>query len=151
MNCGLSKIRLVHMYVYVYLGCFFVWHYNFNNIFYCAESSECQVHPNQKSEAIQASYTLLRGFLNAMDAYDNVCSNFFICEAAHQASKSGKIGKTLAKVASSNAQSWLLDADRSLHNGTEHAGLRGCDFNDCFEIFPCSRFHKTYKKPIPIL
>ena len=49
-------------------------------------------------EVVFASYSLFRGFLNAMDAEDSMCSRFVICEAAKEASKLGWIGTSLAKV-----------------------------------------------------
>ena len=50
-------------------------------------------------EGVLASYSLFRGFLNAMDAEDSICSQFFICEGSHEAAKLGWIGTSLAKVA----------------------------------------------------
>ena len=112
---------------------------------------DCQQAPEKRQEVVQACYTLLRGFLNAMDAYDNDCSNFFTCEATKEASKLGKIGQVLAKVASSNAHFWLFELNGNSHNRTEEAGLHGCGTEDCQRKYPCSRFHKTYKKPQRIL
>ena len=94
---------------------------------------------------------MLRGFLNALDAHDKTCSNFFICQAAQESSKAGQFGQLLAKVASSNAESWLTSINATLHMGTMNAGLhgvneiiteQGCELN-----FPCKNFQKTFKKP----
>ena len=49
-------------------------------------------------EAILASYSIFRGFLNAMDAEDSTCSQYFICEGSQEAAKLGWIGRSLAKV-----------------------------------------------------
>ena len=88
---------------------------------------------------------MLRGFMNALDAHDQNCSNFFICQAAQESRKIGDVGKNLAKIASSNAESWLTN----INIGTKNNGLfgtnqidGGCDFK-----FPCRNFQKTYKKP----
>lgn len=54
---------------------------------------------NHGKTAVMASYSMFRGFLNAMDAEDPNCSRLFMCEASKEASKLGSIGKTLAKVA----------------------------------------------------
>ena len=94
---------------------------------------------------------MLRGFMNALDAHDQNCSNFFICQAAQESRKIGEVGKNLAKVASSNAESWLTSINATLHLGTMNAGLygvneiiteQGCELN-----FPCKKFQKTFKKP----
>ena len=94
---------------------------------------------------------MLRGFLNALDAHDKTCSNFFICQAAQESSRAGQFGQLLAKVASSNAESWLTSINATLHMGTMNAGLhgvneiiteQGCELN-----FPCKNFQKTFKKP----
>merc|ERR1740122_653974 len=69
----------------------------------------------QKEEVMLASYSMLRGFLNALDAHDKTCSNFFICQAAQESSKAGQFGQLLAKVASSNAESWLTSINATLH------------------------------------
>ena len=65
------------------------------------------MNDDHKKEVMLASYSMLRGFLNALDAHDKTCSNFFICQAAQESSKAGQFGQLLAKVASSNAESWL--------------------------------------------
>jgi hypothetical protein len=51
-----------------------------------------------QKEVFLASYSLLRGFLNAMDAQESKCSNLFMCEAAQEAAKIGQIGQIVAKV-----------------------------------------------------
>ena len=53
-------------------------------------------------EVVFASYSLFRGFLNAMDAEDSMCSRFFICEATKETSKLGWIGTSLANERSSS-------------------------------------------------
>ena len=58
----------------------------------------CQPNSDHGKEAMLASYSLFRGFLNAMDAEDPSCSRLFMCEASQEASRIGVIGKTLAKV-----------------------------------------------------
>ena len=50
-------------------------------------------------EGALASYSMFRGFLNAMDTSTQDCSALFICEAATQAAKTGKTGYTVAKAA----------------------------------------------------
>ena len=106
---------------------------------------------DHKKEVMLASYSMLRGFMNAMDAHDQICSNFYICQAAKESSKTGQVGKILAKVASSNAESWLNSINSTLHMGAKNAGLHGsgeflkegtCELN-----YPCKYFHKTYKTP----
>ena len=116
------------------------------------QQHECVIGVENKQEVMEASYSMLRGFLNALDAQDKICSNFFVCEAAEEASKLGLIGKMLAKVASSNAESWLTNTNSTLHHGTQLAGEYGtlsgnqtCNFK-----FPCSKYHTTYKKPVLI-
>ena len=49
-------------------------------------------------EVVLASYSLFRGFLNALNAENSTCSQFIICEASKEAAKLGWIGKSLAKV-----------------------------------------------------
>ena len=66
------------------------------NVMMC-NSQQSGAHWNQ--EGVLASYSLFRGFLNAMDAEDSICSQFFICEGSHEAAKLGWIGTSLAKVA----------------------------------------------------
>ena len=92
---------------------------------------------------------MLRGFMNALDAHDQICSNFFICQAAQESRKIGEVGKNLAKIASSNAESWLKSINSTLHMGTKIAGLYGTNEIDggCDLEFPCRNFQKTYKKP----
>ena len=92
---------------------------------------------------------MLRGFMNALDAHDQNCSNFFICQAAQESRKIGEVGKNLAKVASSNAESWLTSINSTLHSGTKIAGLYGTNQIDggCDLEYPCKNFQKTYKKP----
>jgi len=114
------------------------------------DNSVCGINGNQKNETILASYSMLRGFLNALDAHDQVCSNYFMCQAAFNASKMGDIGLNLAKIASSNADSWLNGINATLHQGTKIAGLHGTnknltEENGCEQSFPCKRFHKMYK------
>ena len=113
--------------------------------------SICNMNDDHKKEVMLASYSMLRGFLNALDAHDKTCSNFFICQAAQESSKAGQFGQLLAKVASSNAESWLTSINATLHMGTMNAGLhgvneiiteQGCELN-----FPCKNFQKTFKKP----
>ena len=97
------------------------------------------------------------GFLNTLDAQDQTCSNYFICQASREASKVGNVGQLLAKVASSNAESWLTNVNSTLHKGTKYAGIKGSDekrvpygqedYNSCEKEFPCKNFPKTYKKP----
>ena len=53
-------------------------------------------------EGALASYSMFRGFLNAMDTSTQDCSALFICEAATQAAKTGKTGYTVAKAARYN-------------------------------------------------
>ena len=55
-------------------------------------------HPEFREGAL-ASYSMFRGFLNAMDAETPACSKLFICEAAVQASKRGQTGFLVAKAA----------------------------------------------------
>ena len=109
------------------------------------------MNDDHKKEVMLASYSMLRGFLNALDAHDKTCSNFFICQAAQESSKAGQFGQLLAKVASSNAESWLTSINATLHMGTMNAGLhgineiiteQGCELN-----FPCKNIQKTFKKP----
>ena len=113
--------------------------------------SICNVNDDHKKEVMLASYSMLRGFLNALDAHDKTCSNFFICQAAQESSKAGQFGQLLAKVASSNAESWLTSINATLHMGTMNAGLhgvneiiteQGCELN-----FPCKNIQKTFKTP----
>ena len=113
------------------------------------EHETCFVgNSGDKKEVLEASYSMLRGFFNALDAHDNICSNYFVCEAAREASKLGEIGQILSKVASSNAQSWLLNVDELKHNGTQIAGETGSFKNqDCLHFYPCYKIHETYKKP----
>ena len=87
--------------------------------------------------------------MNALDAEDQICSNYFICQAAQESRKVGEVGQNLAKVASSNAESWLKSINSTLHMGTKIAGLYGANEieNICDLEFPCRSFHKTYKKP----
>lgn len=108
---------------------------------------ECVVGNDNKKEVLEASYSMLRGFLNALDAHDKNCSNYFVCEAAQEAAKLGAVGKTLAGVASANAQSWLLHANETLHSGTEDAGKHGSGELSCLEKYPCKDFHSNYKRP----
>lgn len=96
-------------------------------------------------EAILASYSIFRGFLNAMDAQDPTCSQFFICEGSQEAAKLGWIGRSLAKVGSSNANSWLTNINQELHNGTETAGITGSEQKDCRIMFPCNQTSKSYR------
>ena len=95
-----------------------------------------------------ASYNMLRGFLNAMDAQNIDCANYFICEAASESAKLGQFGQVMAKVASSNAQAWLSNISLELFNGTTQAGLHGIGKKSCFDKFPCYKTAKSYKKPI---
>ena len=67
--------------------------------FSAMEDELCHNQTNQGKTAILASYSMFRGFLNAMDAQDPTCSRFFMCEASKEASKLGPVGKILAKVA----------------------------------------------------
>ena len=119
----------------------------------------CSTNEDHKKETIFASYSMLRGFLNTLDAQDQICSNYFICQASREASKVGHVGQLLAKVASSNAESWLTSVNATLHKGTKYAGIKGSgekvtdhgreDQNSasCEKVFPCKNFPKTYKKP----
>jgi len=98
-------------------------------------------------EVVLASYSLFRGFLNALDAENSTCSQFIICEASKEAAKLGWIGKSLAKVGSANAHSWLTNINQELHNGTEAAGITGSEQEDCQIIFPCNQSFTNYRKP----
>ena len=83
---------IVPTYIFVY----------FRDSTYYSENMMCSNHPTSSQwnqEAILASYSIFRGFLNAMDAEDSICSQFFICEGSHEAAKLGWIGTSLAKVA----------------------------------------------------
>lgn len=50
-------------------------------------------------EAASASYSLLRGFLNALAAQDQECANKFVCEGAEEAAAAGPLGEVVARVA----------------------------------------------------
>merc|ERR1712008_418608 len=114
-----------------------------------ADDIICSIHEDRKKEAMFASYSMLRGFMNALDAKDQICSNFFICQAAQESRKIGEVGKNLAKVASSNAESWLTNINSTLHMGTKIAGLHGANEieNICEFEFPCRNFQKTSRRP----
>ena len=56
-----------------------------------------------------------------------ICSNYFICQSAEEASKMGGAGQILAKVASSNAESWLTSINATLH--------KAWNFNIIFEMY----------------
>ena len=53
---------------------------------------------NPHQETILAVYSMLRGFLNAMDAQDPTCSDLFICEAARESAQLGNLGQIAAKI-----------------------------------------------------
>ena len=72
-------------------------------------NSESSAQWNQ--EGVLASYSLFRGFLNAVDAEDSTCSQFFICEGSYEAAKFGWTGTSLAKVARYCSGTRLLDLD----------------------------------------
>ena len=111
--------------------------------------SECTSTPPPieiKQEGIKASYSLFRGFLNALDAADNKCSNYFWCEGASQAARTGATGQVLAKVASSNADSWLQQIAEDLHNGTKEAGIMGAGLEQpCDTLFHCAYYPPSYR------
>lgn len=50
-------------------------------------------------EAASASYSLLRGYLNALATEDPGCASRFMCEAAEEAATAGPLGRVVAKVA----------------------------------------------------
>ena len=49
-------------------------------------------------EAASASYSLLRGFLNALSTNEPACAQRFICEAVQEAAEVGPVGQVVAKV-----------------------------------------------------
>ena len=111
-------------------------------------SDDCiSTHPIEiKQEGIRASYSLFRGFLNALDAADNKCSNYFWCQGAFEAARTGATGQVLAKVASSNADSWLQQISEDLHNGTKEAGIMGAGLEQpCDTLFHCAYYPPSYR------
>ena len=56
-------------------------------------------------------------------------------------------GAVAALSDATDAQSWLLQANQTLHSGTEDAGKHGCGEISCLEKYPCNDFHINYKKP----
>ena len=50
-------------------------------------------------QAMLASYSMFRGFLNALDADNPACSALFMCEAAVEAARRGQTGYTVSKAA----------------------------------------------------
>ncbi|XP_063866318.1 uncharacterized protein LOC135103678 isoform X2 [Scylla paramamosain] len=53
----------------------------------------------EMQEAASASYSLLRGFLNALAAQDQECANKFVCEGAEEAAAAGPLGEVVSRVA----------------------------------------------------
>ena len=49
-----------------------------------------------------------------------------MCEAAQEANKMGKAGQILAKVASSNAESWLTSINATLHEAWTSNNILTC-------------------------
>lgn len=55
-------------------------------------------------QATSASYSLLRGFLNALAADDAECAKRFLCEGAEEAAAAGPLGQVVATVGR-----WVLE------------------------------------------
>ena len=109
-------------------------------------SDECATVPvTTKQEGISATYSLFRGFLNALDAVDNECSNYFSCQGAFEAAQTGAIGQVLAKVGAGNAESWLGHISEDLHRGTLQAGSKGADLQPCDILYRCTHYPSSYR------
>ncbi|MPC16822.1 uncharacterized protein LOC123499706 [Portunus trituberculatus] len=102
----------------------------------------------EMQEAASASYSLLRGFLNALTAQDQECANKFVCEGAEEAAAAGPLGEVVARVASLNAASWLLKVNSTLFAGTEEAGQAGARKGGCALRFSqCLVVPPAYRSP----
>ncbi|KAK3880915.1 hypothetical protein Pcinc_014624 [Petrolisthes cinctipes] len=92
-------------------------------------------------EAASASYSLLRGYLNALATEQSGCAARFMCEAAEEAAAAGSLGRVVAKVASMNAESWLMKVNSTLYSevgdGDGQCALR---YSQCFSL-PASYHH----------
>lgn len=72
-------------------------------------------------EAASASYSLLRGFLNALASDDPECANKFMCEGAKEAAAAGPLGEVVARVAryvaNTSAAAVVMCSRDPEHNG----------------------------------
>ncbi|XP_063866316.1 uncharacterized protein LOC135103678 isoform X1 [Scylla paramamosain] len=102
----------------------------------------------EMQEAASASYSLLRGFLNALAAQDQECANKFVCEGAEEAAAAGPLGEVVSRVASQNAASWLLKVNSTLFADAEEAGQAGARKEGCALRFSqCLAVPLAYRYP----
>ncbi|KAG7173417.1 hypothetical protein Hamer_G018703 [Homarus americanus] len=107
----------------------------------CQEDVEMQ-------QATSASYSLLRGFLNALATDDPGCAKRFLCEGAEEAAAAGQLGEVVANVASQNAGSWLLKVNSTLFADVGSAGQTGAKMKDCaFRFSQCFALPDSYRYP----
>ncbi|XP_071542359.1 uncharacterized protein [Panulirus ornatus] len=123
-----------------------------------AQGESVPIPPCQEEQevlqATSASYSLLRGFLNALATDDAECAKRFLCEGAEEASAAGPLGEVIANVASLNAGSWLLKVNSTLFADVGTAGqsgakLRGCAvrYSRCFALPDTYRYPGVYRGP----
>ena len=84
--------------------------------------------------------------MNSSSSSDPTCRHLAMCEAARDASKLGKVGKTIARAAGSNAAGWLGPKYGDFEEEIEKAGHLGSDGEDCDKIYLCE--NGTQKKGV---
>ena len=84
--------------------------------------------------------------MNSSSSSDPACRHLAMCEAARDASKLGKVGKTIARAAGSNAAGWLGPKYGDFEEEIEKAGHLGSDGEDCDKIYLCE--NGTQKKGV---